>query len=175
MKRKQLRDQSCQPLDLSRAEPAVMLLRLSFSSFWSGIKRWLKCSSGFGRYWYTDGNYCVNGGMKHVIETVQGKTQMNLKHTKKSKKFLIMHFALCVFVSKLRHFRISLRTAVTGRAENLRCEGLPLCGVRPMMSEVKRAAAEEAKGFYLHRHWTGHRYSLKTPSRNKRLFDPHYN
>lgn len=41
-------DQRYQPLDLSRAEPAVMLLRLSFSSFWSGIKRWLKHSSGFG-------------------------------------------------------------------------------------------------------------------------------
>lgn len=31
---------------------------------------------------------------------------------------------------------------VTGKAEKQKGEGLPLCGVRPMMSEGKRAAAE---------------------------------
>lgn len=69
------RDQRYQPLDLSRAEPAEMLLRLSFSSFWSGIKRWLKRSSGFGGDWSAGCNYC---GTKHGFEAVQGKKEINL-------------------------------------------------------------------------------------------------
>lgn len=40
-----------------------------------------------------------------------------------------------------------LRRAVTGQPGEQHCEGLPLCGVRPMMSKVKRSSAEMAKAF----------------------------
>lgn len=33
----------------------------------------------------------------------------------------------------------------TGQPEKQHCGGLPLCGVRPMTTKVKRAAAEEVK------------------------------
>ncbi len=37
------------------------------------------------------------------------------------------------------------QSTVTGQPEKQHCEGLPLCGVRPMMTKVKRAAAGEVK------------------------------
>lgn len=52
------------------------------------------------------------------------------------------HFDLCVLVTKLR-----IILEVTGQLGKQHCEGLPLCGVRPMMSKVKRASAEEAQAF----------------------------
>lgn len=54
-------------MDLSRAEPAVTPLCLSFfSSFWSEIKRRLNSSSAFDHYWDTDFNDCMNEGTEHV-------------------------------------------------------------------------------------------------------------
>lgn len=51
-----------------------------------------------------------------------------------------MRFDLCDLVSEPRRFGVGQRTAAAvGRADERRREGLPLCGVRPMMSEGERA------------------------------------
>lgn len=121
-KEEQWRDESCQPLDLSRAEPAVMLLRLSFSSFWSEIKRWLKSSSGFGSRWYADCNYCVNEGIKHGIELVGGQGKKGSKsQTQQTSKILIRWRETSVgilisgaLVIKLRHVRMGLMSSSVG-------------------------------------------------------------
>lgn len=150
-KREAVPDQSCQPFDLSRAEPAVMLLRLSFSSFWSEIKRWLKCSSGFWSFWYADCNYCVNKGIKHDWNSWEEESKTFF--TKKKKKS-IMHFDLCdqikIFgVKKKRQWEDNQRKAVqisTSVWCSAHCELSWACCC---------CWWGRSKCFYLHRHWKG--------------------
>lgn len=90
-----------------------------------------------------------------------------------------MRFDLCVLVSEPRRFRVGQRTAAAaaalGQADERRCEGLPLCGVRPMMSEGERAQVF-TQAFTYTDTVRGERHSLRSPSRNIQLCDthPHY-
>lgn len=131
-----------------------MLLRLSFSSFWSEIKRWLNCSSGFGSCWYTDCNCCENEGTKPAIVIVLREKKWNESQTYQTPKIQMMWWetSVSVLISACLFFFLmkwsDIREAQQwqhNQEKKQHWRGLPLCGVRPMVTEAKRAAAEEVK------------------------------